>query len=160
MKKLLLALACVTGLTVQAQVTLDQRPVSNKEWAAFLQFAEHDPAFAKNYKTLIPDQWSKAATARANADKPVTGVSWQQAETYCQWRSAVATYRQTHTAPASWQVMEKANAAAGRQVVYRLPTEQEWEKLAVRQGRSEGIGFRCVQLPTEQDWEKSIRSLR
>ncbi|OIN60486.1 SUMF1/EgtB/PvdO family nonheme iron enzyme [Arsenicibacter rosenii] len=145
MKTLLLALGLMAGSTAQAQpVRFDQQPVSNKEWAAFLQFARKDPALSKTYTTLVPDQWEKTTLTRTNAEKPVTGVSWQQAETYCRWRSAVATYRQTHNAVAPYQAMEKANATAKTQVIYRLPTSQEWETLASR-FNGENIGFRCVQ---------------
>jgi formylglycine-generating enzyme required for sulfatase activity len=67
-------------------------PVTRREYAAFLDATGHEP----------PRDWASLATAD---DLPVVGVSWDDCQAYCAWRSA-----------------------GGEPV--RLPTEAEWERAA------------------------------
>ena len=77
-----------------SEFEISKRPVTLSEYRAF--------------RPSHPEQAGLAANADA-ASSPVTGVSWEDAQAYCQWLT-------TRT---------------GRR--YRLPTEAEWEK-AVRGG--------------------------
>jgi formylglycine-generating enzyme required for sulfatase activity len=75
-----------------------REPTTNREYAAFLEAVPHEPpAWWRDPRFDDPDQ-------------PVVGVSWFEAERFCQWLSR--------------------REGAG----YRLPTEAEWEK-AARAGR-------------------------
>ena len=147
MKLNLIVVSFFCCLVAKAQISIDQHPVSNKNWATFLHFVKHDPAFSTKYaQSMLPDQWSRTQTSVKNQDEPVIGVSWQQALAYCEWRSVVATYLHTHATAATYQAMKLANTSAKTLITCRLPTEQEFNKLASRftDKANSGIGFRCV----------------
>jgi sulfatase modifying factor 1 len=67
-------------------------PVSRQLYSAFLKATGHEP----------PRDWSSSSTAD---DLPVVGVSWNDCQTYCAWRSLDGP-------------------------PLRLPTEAEWERAA------------------------------
>jgi serine/threonine-protein kinase len=80
---------------------LDEREVSLEEWAAFLATPEGRELAATAKAAKPPHDWSGAAGARgAEAQLPVTMVTWSEASAYC--------------------------ASKGK----RLPTEKEWEYAA------------------------------
>lgn len=68
---------------------IDQYEVTTAQYAEFLRTGQQTP----------PWQWETVILAR-HGDRPVIGVSWQDAEAYCRWKGK------------------------------RLPTEAEWEKSA------------------------------
>lgn len=147
MKSIILALSLFCCLIANAQIVVDQHPVSNKNWSTFLTSIKNDPTLFKKYRqSMVPDQWGTEQTSLKQQNAPVVGVSWQQALAYCEWRSVVATYLHSHPKLDTYQTMQSANTAAKTLIVYRLPSEKEWEKLASRFTNSpnSGIGFRCV----------------
>jgi len=75
---------------------IDKYPVTNEQYAEFIQETDY----------FSPEEWIDGKYPDHKARHPVTGVSWDDARQYCQWRSK----------------------KTGHQV--RLPTEQEWEKAA------------------------------
>ena len=72
-------------------------PVTNKEYATFIKAKKGEDQ---------PADWILRKPPQGKDDHPVVGVSWYEAQTYCQWLSQ----------------------RTGR--TYRLPTEAEWEKAA------------------------------
>jgi len=75
---------------------IDKHPVTNEQYAEFILDTNYSP----------PELWNDSKYADHKARHPVTGVSWDDVQRYCQWRSIKA------------------------QCQVRLPTEQEWEKAA------------------------------
>jgi len=71
-------------------------PVTNIEYKSFLDATGHPS----------PDYWTANHPPEGKEDHPVVGVSWHDANSYCEWFS-----KQTSLS-------------------YRLPTEAEWEKAA------------------------------
>ncbi|MEA5141292.1 SUMF1/EgtB/PvdO family nonheme iron enzyme [Arcicella rigui] len=144
MKYTLFALAMFVSFVSNAQVIFDSKPVSNKNWSEFLQFTQNDPTFVQQHKiSLLPDNWKAVKTS--DAEKAVYGVSFQQAQAYCEWRSVVSTYLQNHSKPNSYKAMKAANALAKQSIEYRLPTEKEFEKLSASKP-FQGGGFICAKV--------------
>ncbi len=72
-----------------ATFVIDQYEVTTAQYAEFFNSEDRDP----------PWQWEAVEFSR-HSDRPVIGVSWHDAESYCRWKGK------------------------------RLPTEAEWEKAA------------------------------
>lgn len=121
--------------TVQLKDSLyiDKYEVSNEMWHAYtdgwLIKVERDSDL---YKTMQPDSnvWHSLrfeaehySAAYANsyefANYPVLGISYEQAVAYCEWRTDRVN-----------EFLAKNKDAAFKSVVYRLPTEKEWELAA------------------------------
>jgi formylglycine-generating enzyme required for sulfatase activity len=135
--------------TNNESVKIDKYPVSNQDWYHFIKFMKNDPAFSeKDVLAMTPHQWSPEKLDPKNKDRAVTGVSWQQATRYCQWKSELLTYLNTHIKPAAYQQMCKDNKLAVNHITYRLPSGAEYQSL-VRPNATcatGGTGFRGVYL--------------
>lgn len=70
--------------------------VTNKEYADFVKSAFNSP----------PAHWKNDSPTKEIAEKPVTNVSWNEAQSYCKWLSSKTGQK------------------------YRLPLETEWEFIA------------------------------
>jgi formylglycine-generating enzyme required for sulfatase activity len=126
----------------EKMVYADKKEVSNKDWVAFVGFISKDPGFSKKYvQSMIPEGWNNLKMNAETQNRAVTGVSWEQAVAYCQWKSELTTYLQSHAKAASYKHMEADNKLAKSFIAYRLPTEREFNKMNTKSGRT---GFRCV----------------
>lgn len=81
---------------------IDKYEVTNRRYRDFVEATKH-PA---------PANWKDGKYAAGEADLPVSGVSWQDAVDYCDWRTKVTGKK------------------------HRLPTEEEWE-FAARGGSAQ-----------------------
>jgi len=79
-----------------SEYSIGKYPVTNREYQAYVQATKANP----------PKGWDGENYPSGKGDHPVVYVSWNDAQSYCQWLG------------------EKTNRA------YRLPTEAEWEKAA------------------------------
>jgi hypothetical protein len=120
--------------------TISQNPVSNAEWSEFIRFIESDTGFSKEYvHAMIPDGWQMQED-----DKPVSGVSWQQAQEFCKWRSVITTYNNSNSEKAIFSQMLERNKSAKELVTFRLPTAAEFNELVSRKNINGDDGFICV----------------
>lgn len=81
---------------------IDKYEITNRKYRDFVE--------ATGYKA--PPSWTGNAIPEGGNDLPVTGISWDDAVAYCQWKTKTAG------------------------ITYRLPTEAEWEYVARHYGQS------------------------
>ncbi|MGI4862989.1 MAG: formylglycine-generating enzyme family protein [Janthinobacterium lividum] len=129
-----------------ATIWIDEAEISNQEWR---QYEWHQLKNGVSAITLTP-----TTTAQPVADYytsgfynyyPVVGISYEQAQAFCKWRSQVVTAllnQKQHIAPS-----DTLNPAYVR-CRYRLPTESEWETAAAVQSNLP-FGTTCAVLPVQ-----------
>jgi formylglycine-generating enzyme required for sulfatase activity len=156
MRTLLIALSVFLSSLANAQIVpnlhvstvqVDKRQVSNQDWNTFLEFMKKDDSFSPaDVVNMTPEDWSQVKLSTKNKDQDVKGVSWKQATAYCEWRSELLTYLNTHTRAASYERMVADNKLAKTRITYRLPTGEEYVRLvSAKAEKSKGdVGFRGV----------------
>ena len=121
---------------------LDEAEIPNREWRQYVlaqQQAGHATA------PLLPDPAALPVanyyTNRFYDFYPVVGISYEQAQAFCRWRSQVVQelYRKS-------SALSDTLAKDYFRTIYRLPTEAEWENAAqVASGLP--FGTSCQRLP-------------
>lgn len=114
-------------------IFIDKTEISNIHWLEYLYYVQRDSSEVV-YKAALPDTtvWlSYQDTSRyehyfrSYREFPVVGITQQQAEAYCQWRSyAVNNLVKT----AKKKEKRKRGLEDDQNVIFRfrLPTEKEW----------------------------------
>lgn len=95
------------GTVAVNDLYVDQTEVLNIHWIEFLYFQEEGEK--AQFLPHESNQWFREPSLHY---QPITHISHEQAEAYCQWRSEVV-YKHT-----------------GLRVRYRLPTPEEWQMIA------------------------------
>ena len=120
---------------------IDNTEVRNIDWKEYLSFLENKfGKDSKEFKAAMPDTLLWATdTVNGNAgfislylqnpefnSYPVVGISFEQVQNYCQWR----------TESVSENYLKKVKNGP-KKIIYRLPTPEEWEIAA-----SAGLSFK------------------
>lgn len=129
-----------------ANVWLDEAEISNQEWRQYeLRQAEAGTTAGMLTPSPAAQPVPDYYTNRFYNYYPVVGISYEQAQAFCNWRSQVVTAllnQRNHVAPA-----DSLNPAYVR-CCYRLPTEREWEAAAALQSKLP-FGTACSTLPVQ-----------
>lgn len=124
------------GVVKVDSLYIDRAEVTNINWQEYLYYLEKDSS-DQTYQAALPDStvWydiydSAIAYPLFNSGyrfagfkyMPIVGISRQQAADYCQWR--------TETVRTS--VLKDSSNSGILNLKYRLPSEKEWEYVALR----------------------------
>jgi formylglycine-generating enzyme required for sulfatase activity len=108
----------VFALKVDTNLYMDETETANIHWQEFLYYIRRDSSEAL-YKRMLPDSNAFPIVNYFSEEfyryYPVVGVTKQQVEAYLTWKT---------------EVIEKNYENLSYRVVYRLPTEEEWERAA------------------------------
>lgn len=144
---------------------VDKTEISNICWIEYMSWLERKYGeSSKEYIENTPDYtvWGEQTEDYAKIyfkhsyfrDYPVVGISFEQANKYCKWRSErVNEYRYVKENKIEWHPDSTYNEAP-QLLRYRLPTKDEFEKIAeigtkvskIKRFEKKGLGrYNCLQ---------------
>ncbi|GGG32921.1 formylglycine-generating enzyme family protein [Hymenobacter glacieicola] len=139
---------------VAENLFIDETEVANIHWLEYLHFLRRDSTLSL-YRSQLPDSTGWQPVVDPEQDQapqsyfrapgyryyPATNISYEQAQAYCRWRSAMVNQGYFQGAEFRKQYPELRDYIVT--VTYRLPTEQEWQVAAAGGG---GVGPRPFEL--------------
>jgi formylglycine-generating enzyme required for sulfatase activity len=117
---------------IASNMFIDETEITNMNWREYMYWMERTYGkSSEQYIGTIPDSsvWTKEYKTLyfshpAYGDYPIVGVSWKQAKAFCDWRSERVMERVTINKEM------KPNKNYPTKVTYRLPSSEEWERIA------------------------------
>lgn len=106
-------------------------PVTNREFAEFITSGGYE---SEKYWTAMGWKWMRGRIGQEavpgfwreprlnGARYPVVGVSWYEAAAFCNWLTGGGKQEN--------RGIGEGHAGTGKQIIYRLPSEAEWEYVA------------------------------
>jgi toxoflavin biosynthesis protein ToxD len=95
---------------------ISETEVTNKQYAEFIEAAKHK----------APNSWKDGRFPSENADNPVVGISWQDANDYCEWLSKQIGATVRLPSEAEWK------RAARGDTNYKYPWGNDWNDEAAQ----------------------------
>lgn len=142
---------------------IDEYEVSNLSWREFLMYLEENPTDTLKYEDMLPDTsvWDKIDQQYTFyylrhpdfKDFPVVGITYEQAVTFCKWRTARVNEL--------YDMHPEANPYPDADYIYRLPTIKEWELMASGGRKIDSFPYAqdSVYVKYKKKWEKSFNCI-